>query len=37
MRSAGLDETQARIKIIRRNISHLRYADDATLIAESEE
>ena len=37
MRSAGLDETQARIKIIRRNISHLRYADDATLMAESEE
>ena len=37
MRNAGLDETQARVKIARRNISHLRYADDTTLMAESEE
>ena len=37
MRNAGLEETQARIKIARRNISHLRYADDTTLMAESEE
>ena len=37
MRNAGLDETQARIKIARRNINNLRYADDATLMAESEE
>ena len=37
MRNAGLEETQAGIKITRRNINHLRYADDTTLIAESEE
>ena len=37
MRNAGLDEAQARIKIARRNINNLRYADDATLMAESEE
>ena len=37
MRNAGLDEAQAGIKIARRNISNLRYADDATLLAESEE
>ena len=37
MRNAGLEETQAGIKIARRNISNLRYADDTTLIAESEE
>ena len=37
MRNAGLDEAQAGIKIARRNISNLRYADDTTLIAESEE
>ena len=37
MRNAGLEETQAGIKIIRRNINNLRYADDTTLIAESEE
>ena len=37
MRNAGLDEAQAGIKIVRRNINNLRYADDATLIAESEE
>ena len=37
MRYAGLEETQAGIKIARRNISNLRYADDTTLIAESEE
>ena len=37
MRNAGLDETQAGIKISRRNISNLRYADDTTLMAESEE
>ena len=37
MRNAGLKETQAGIKIARRNISHLRYADDTTLMAESEE
>ena len=36
MRNAGLEETQAGIKIARRNISHLRYADDTTLMAESE-
>ena len=36
MRNAGLDETQARIKIARRNINNLRYADDTTLMAESE-
>ena len=37
MRNAGLDEPQARIKIARRNISNLRYADDITLMAASEE
>ena len=37
MRNAGLDEAQARIKIVRRNINNLRYADDPTLLAESEE
>ena len=37
MRNAGLDEAQAGIKIARRNISNLRYADDNTLMAESEE
>ena len=37
MRNAGLDETQAGIKIARRNIINLRYADDTTLMAESEE
>ena len=37
MRNAGLEETQAGIKIARRNNSHLRYADDTTLMAESEE
>ena len=37
MRNAGLEETQAGIKIAGRNINHLRYADDATLMAESEE
>ena len=37
MRNAGLDEVQAGIKIARRNINHLRYADDTTLMAESEE
>ena len=37
MRNAGLDEAQAGIKIARRNINNLRYADDPTLIAESEE
>ena len=37
MRNAGLEETQAAIKIARRNINHLRYADDTTLMAESEE
>ena len=37
MRHAGLDEAQAGIKIIRRNINNLRYADDTTLMAESEE
>ena len=37
MRNAGLDEAQARIKISRRNINNLRYADDTTLMAESEE
>ena len=37
MRNAGLEETQAGIKIARRNINHLRYADDTTLTAESEE
>ena len=37
MRNAGLDRAQARIKIARRNINNLRYADDTTLTAESEE
>ena len=37
MQNAGLDETQARINIARRNINNLRYADDTTLMAESEE
>ena len=37
MRNAGLDEAQAGIKIARRNINHLRYADDTTHMAESEE
>ena len=37
MRNAQLDEAQARIKIARRSINNLRYADDTTLIAESEE
>ena len=37
MRNAGLDETQAGIKIARRNINNLRYVDDTTLMAESEE
>ena len=36
MRNAGLDETQARIKIAGRNINKLRYADDTTLMADSE-
>ena len=37
MKNAGLEETQAGIKIARRNINNLRYADDTTLMAESEE
>ena len=37
MRNAGLDEAQAGIKTARRNINNLRYADDTTLTAESEE
>ena len=37
MQNAGLDKAQAGIKIARRNINHLRYADDTTLIAESKE
>ena len=37
MRNAGLEETQAWIKIAGRNINNLRYADDTTLMAESEE
>ena len=37
MRNTGLDETQAGIKISRRNINNLRYADDIDLMAESEE
>ena len=37
MRNAGLGEAQVRIKIARRNINNLRYADDTTLMAESEE
>ena len=37
MQNAGLDEAQSGVKIARRNINNLRYADDTTLIAESEE
>ena len=37
MRNAGLDKAQTRIKIAKRNINNLRYADDTTLMAESEE
>ena len=37
MRNAGLDEEQAGIKIARRNINNLKYADDTTLMAESKE
>ena len=37
MQNAGLDEAQARIKIVRRNINNLRYTDDTTLTADSEE
>ena len=37
MRNAGLEETQAGIKIAGRNLNHLRYADDTTFMAESEE
>ena len=37
MRNAGLDEAQAGIKIARRNINNLKYADDTTLLAEREE
>ena len=37
MRNAGLDESQAKIKIARRNINNLRYADETTFIAETEE
>ena len=37
MRNSGLDETQAGIKIVRRNINNLRYADDTTLMTEREE
>ena len=37
MRNSGLEEAQAGIKIARRNINNLRYADDTTLVAESEE
>ena len=37
MKNAGLDEAQAGIKIARKHISHLRYADDTTLMAESQE
>ena len=37
MRNAGLEEAKAEIKIVRRNINNLRYADDTTLMAESEE
>ena len=37
MRNAGLEEAQAGIKIVRRNINNLRYADDTTLMAESQE
>ena len=37
MRSAGMDDTEAEIRIARRNINNLRYADDTTLMAESKE
>ena len=37
MRNAGLEETQAGIKMVRRNLNNLRYADDTTLMVESEE
>ena len=37
MRNAGMDEAQATIKVARRNINNLRYAEDTTLMAESEE
>ena len=37
MRNTGLDEAQTGIKVVRRNINHLRYADDTTLMAEREE
>ena len=37
MRNTGLDKARARVKIARRNINNLRYADDTTLMAESEE
>ena len=37
MRNAGLEDSQARIEIARRNINNLRYAEDTTLMAESEE
>ena len=37
MRNAGLEETQAEMRVAGRNINHLRYADDTTLMAESEE
>ena len=37
MRNAGLEETQAGVKIVGRNINNLRYADDTTVMAESEE
>ena len=37
MRNGGLEETQAEIKIARRNINNIRYADDTTLVAENEE
>ena len=37
MRNAGLEETQARVKIAGRNLNNLRYADDTTLMAESKE
>ena len=37
MRNTGMEEAQAEIKIARRNINNLRYADDTTLMAESEE
>ena len=37
MRNTGLDEAQAGIKIVRRHVNNLRYADDTTLMAESEE